>query len=84
MAEVVIDNIDDEVLKRLNEQACRDGRSLEEALRHILEQAARPQAPRPTREELRAEAKRCREMMPPLPPGAPLAEDLIREERDER
>lgn len=79
MAQVVIRNIDDEVMKRLKERARRDGRSLEQTLRDVLTVAARPD-----REERLAELRRIRDMSPPLPPGAPLAEDLVREGRDER
>jgi plasmid stability protein len=79
MAQVVIRNIDDDVMKRLKERARRDGRSLEQTLREVLADAARP-----NRAALRDEARRMRESMPPLPPGAPQSEDLVRETRDER
>jgi hypothetical protein len=42
------------------------------------------EAARPSRAEVLAEVDRIRAMTPPRPPGAPLAEDLIREDRDSR
>lgn len=55
------------------------GVSLEEELREVLRQAARP-----SKEELLAEMDRCRAMTPQLPPGVKRtsAEDIIREIRD--
>jgi len=79
MAQVVIRNLDDEVLARLKRRAAERKVSLEQSLREILAAAAKPD-----REEQIAILRKIRAMSPPLPPGAPLAEDLIREERDKR
>jgi len=79
MAQVIIRNIDDDVMARLRQRARQAQRPLEQMLRDILTQAARP-----SRAELKAELKQIRAMSPPLPPGAPTAEELIREDRDSR
>ena len=79
MAQVVIRNIDDGVIERLRQRAHAKKQSLEQTLRQVLTEAARP-----SREELLAEMARIRAMAPPRPPDAPLAEDIIREERDKR
>jgi antitoxin FitA len=79
MAQVVIRNLDESVVERLKARAAAEQKSLEQKLRDILTEAARP-----SRTELLAELDRIRAMTPPHPPGAPLAEDLIREDRDSR
>lgn len=79
MAQVVIRNLDDQVVERLTARAAAEKKSLEQALRDLLTAAARP-----SRAELIEEFRRIRALSPPLPPGAPLAEDLIREDRDSR
>lgn len=79
MAQVVIRNIDDAVVERLKARAAAEKKSLEQKLRDVLTEAARP-----SRAEVLAEVDRIRAMTPPRPPGAPLAEDLIREDRDSR
>jgi plasmid stability protein len=79
MAQVVIRNIDDEVVECLKARAAAEKKSLEQKLRDVLTEAARP-----SRAEVLAEVDRIRAMTPPRPPGAPLAEDLIREDRDSR
>jgi len=79
MAQVVVRNLDDNVVERLKARAAAENKSLEQKLRDVLTEAAKP-----SRAELVAELARCRAMSPPLPPGAPLAEDLIREDRDSR
>lgn len=79
MAQVVIRNIDDDVIERLKARAAAEHKSLEQTLRDLLTEAARP-----SRAEIIEEMRRVRAMSPPLPPGAPLAEDLIREDRDSR
>ena len=78
MAQVVIRNIDDAVVERLKARAA-EKKSLEQKLRDVLTEAAKP-----SRAEVIEELRRLRETPPPLPPGAPLAEDLIREDRDSR
>jgi|APFre7841882630_1041343.scaffolds.fasta_scaffold257443_2 plasmid stability protein len=86
MAEVLIRDLDDKVIERLNIQAAARGLSLEDELREILTAAAKSSFERPNREELLKELERIRAMTPPHPPGTtfPLAEDLIREDRDSR
>lgn len=79
MAQVLVRNLDDEVVERLKARAAKAGRSLESELRGILEAAAREERDAWVR---RAAAIRAR--TPPRPPGMPLAEDLIREDRDSR
>jgi plasmid stability protein len=79
MAQVVIRNIDDDVVERLKARAAAEKKSLEQKLRDVLTEAAKP-----SRAEVLAEVDRIRAMTPPRPPGAPLAEDLIREDRDSR
>jgi plasmid stability protein len=79
MAQVVIRNIDDEVVECLKARAAAEKKSLEQKLRDVLTEAARP-----SRAEVLAEVDRIRAMTPPRPPDAPLAEDLIREDRDSR
>ncbi len=79
MAQVVIRNIDDAVIERLRERAKSKRQSLEQTLREALSDAARP-----SREELLLQLARIRAMSPKRPKGAPLAEDIIREDRDSR
>lgn len=79
MAQVVIRNIEDGVVERLKARAAAEKKSLEQTLRDVLTEAARP-----SRAEVIEELRRIRDLSPPLPPGAPLAEDLIREDRDNR
>lgn len=79
MAQVVIRNIEDAVVERLKARAAAEKKSLEQKLRDVLTEAAKP-----SRAEVLAEVDRIRAMTPPRPPSAPLAEDLIREDRDSR
>ena len=79
MAQVVIRNIDDDVVERLKVRAAAEKKSLEQKLRDVLTEAAVP-----SRAEVIEELRRIRETSPPLPPGAPLAEDLVRDDRDSR
>lgn len=79
MAQVVIRNIDDAVVARLKARAAAERKSLEQKLREVLADAARPMPA-----DVVAELARCRAMSPPVPPGAPLAEDIVRELRDEQ
>jgi hypothetical protein len=69
------------VIARLKERAIAERKSLEQSLREILTQAARP-----SRAELLAEVDRIRAMIPPQEPGVryPSAEEMIREDRDTR
>lgn len=81
MGQVVIRNIDDEVLKRLRARAAAQRKSLEQSLRELLTEASRP-----NRTELIRAAERIRAMSPARKSGAtyPTAEELIREDRDQR
>ena len=81
VGQVIIRNIDDRVLERLRARALAQRKSLEQSLRDLLTDAARP-----SREELLAELERIRAMTPPHRRGAtyPTAEQLIREDRDTR
>ena len=79
MAQVVIRNIDDAVVERLKARAAAKRQSLEQTLREILTEAATP-----SRADVIEELARGRALSPPLPAGAPLAEDLIRNDRDSR
>ena len=81
MGQVIIRNIDDAVIERLKSRAAAEHKSLEQSLREVLTEAARP-----SRAELLAELERIRAMTPPQQPGVtyPTAEELIREDRDNR
>jgi plasmid stability protein len=81
MAQVVIRNIDDRIFERLKARAAAQHKSLEQSLRELLTEAARPNHP-----ELLAELERIRAMTPPRQPGSdyPTAEELVREDRDLR
>jgi plasmid stability protein len=81
MAQVVIRNIDDRVFERLKARAVAQRKPLEQSLRELLTEAARP-----NRLELLAELERIRMMTPPRQPGSdyPTAEQLVREDRDSR
>lgn len=81
MGRVIIRNLDDGVLDRLRVRAISQQKSLEQSLRDLLTEAAKP-----SRTELLADLERIRAMTPPRAPGAtyPTAEELIREDRDSR
>jgi antitoxin FitA len=81
MGQVVIRNIDDRVLERLKARAAAQRKSLEQSLRELLIEAAKP-----GRAELLAELARIRAMAPARKPGAdyPATKQLIREDRDSR
>ena len=81
MGQVVIRNIDDAVLERLKVKAAEQHKSLEQSLREILAEAAKP-----SRAELLVEVERIRAKTRPPPPGVryPSAEEMIREDRDSR
>jgi len=76
---VTIHNLDDATLEALRTRADRHGRSLEEELRDIVVQSARRVL---SKDEQLALMDRIRSMTPPG--RRPLAEDLIREDRDSR
>jgi Plasmid stability protein len=78
MGQVIVRNLDDKVVAELKRKAKLHDRSLEQELRAILINAAKP-----TREELLAEIDRIRGMTPPGVVQTDSAE-LIREDRDSR
>jgi plasmid stability protein len=69
------------VLERLKARAAEQHKSLEQSLRELLAEAAKP-----SRAELLAEVERIRAMTPPRQPGKryPTAEQLVRWSRDSR
>jgi antitoxin FitA len=79
MGQVVIRNIENGVIERLKARAAAQHKSLEQSLRELLTEAAKPD-----RAELLAELDRIRAMTPPRQPGIdyPTAEQPIREDRD--
>jgi plasmid stability protein len=81
VGQVLIRNIDDKVLVRLKRRAATQQKSLEQSLRDVLTETARP-----SRAELLAEADRIAAMTPPHEEGRtyPTAEELVRESRDSR
>ena len=81
VGQVIIRNIEDRVLERLKARARAQRKSLEQSLRDLLTEAAKP-----SRAELLADLERIRAMTPTRQPGPtyPTAEELIREDRDTR
>jgi plasmid stability protein len=80
VGQVVIRNIDPRVLERLKGRAASQHKSLEQSLRELLTDAAKPRSA-----DLLAEAERIRAMSPPHEDrDFPKAEDLIRDDRDQR
>jgi antitoxin FitA len=75
MAQVIVRNLPDDVVARLKARAARQKRSLEQELREILSEAARP-----SRAEIIAEIDRIRAMTPQKLQSD--STDLIREDRD--
>ena len=80
MGQVVIRNIDTRVLERLKGRAASQHKSLEQSLRELLTDAAKPRST-----DLLAEAERIRTMSSSQENrDFPKAEELIREDRDQR
>lgn len=81
MGQVVIRNLDERLIERLKARAAAQRKSLEQSLRDLLAEAARP-----SRAELLGDLDRIRAMTPPHRNDAayPTAEQLIREDRDRR
>lgn len=77
MAQVLVRNLDDEVVRRLKQQAAAKNQSLEAEVRDILTRASGP-----SHAELIAEVRARRDRIGPPPPGSPSAVDLIQEGRD--
>lgn len=77
MAQLVINDIDDDVVERLKARAQAEKKSLDQKLRDVLSAAATP-----SRAEVLAEMQRIRAMTPrPLTTDSA---DLIRQDRDAR
>ena len=77
MGQVIVRNLADEVIVAHKRRAAARGVSLEQQLRDVLAEAARP-----SREELLEHLAACRSLTPSGP--RMLAEDLIREDRESR
>jgi plasmid stability protein len=75
MAQVIVRNIEDEVVRVIKARAALKGISLEQELREILRSAARPKP-----EDLVALADRVRELTPDVSQWDSTA--LVREDRD--
>jgi plasmid stability protein len=75
MAQVLMRNLPDDVVARLKARAARARRSLEQELRDILVEAARPR-----RDEVLADMDRIRALTPQVPQTD--SAELIREDRD--
>jgi len=81
MSEVLVRNLDEAVVEQLKARARGSGRSLQAELKLILEQAAQPVPPQPSRAEYRALADRVRSAVGDRPQAdcaALLAEDRAR------
>jgi plasmid stability protein len=77
MGQVLVRNLDDAVIAAHKQRARARGVSLEQQLRDVLAEAAKP-----SRDVLLQRLAACRALTPPGP--RTLAEDLIREDRDSR
>jgi plasmid stability protein len=76
MGQILVRNLEDGVIERLKARALKADKSLEQAVRDILTEAAKP-----SREEILAEMDRIRAEIGPVSLDAT---DLIREDRDSR
>jgi plasmid stability protein len=76
MGQILVRNLEDSVIERLKQRARKADKSLEQTVRDILTEAAKP-----SRAELLAEMDRIRESIGPVSLDAT---DLIREDRDSR
>jgi plasmid stability protein len=83
MNAISIRRIEPELHAWLQEQAARDGVSMEEEVRRLL-RAARDAAEQRRREEEQARWDALLSLAYTPPPGAPSSTDLIREDRDNR
>lgn len=79
MAEVIVRDLEDEVVRRIEQRAERAGVAPDEEVRRILRDATRGEVT-PSREQVLAELAALRAMTPPGPRKP--AEDLVREIRD--
>ena len=76
MGQILVRNLEDGVIERLKARALKADKSLEQTVRDILTEAAKP-----SREEILAEMDRIRAEIGPVSLDAT---DLIREDRDSR
>jgi antitoxin FitA len=76
MGQILVRNLEDSVIERLKARALKADKSLEQTVRDILTEAAKP-----SREEILAEMDRIRERIGPV--DIDLTE-LIRQDRDSR
>jgi plasmid stability protein len=76
MGQILVRNLEDGVIERLKARALKAHKSLEQTVRDILTEAAKP-----SKEELWAEIDRLRAEIGPVSLDAT---DLIREDRDSR
>jgi antitoxin FitA len=74
MGQILVRNLDDQVIEVLRNRARRENVSLEQSIRTIITEAAKP-----SRLEITKEAERIRAM---TPPSAIDSTKLIREDRD--
>jgi plasmid stability protein len=77
MGQLLVRDLDDEVIRRIKQQAAAHGRSTEAEHRAILEAAVRPKG----KETPLATSRRFRQE---LPHGGPDSAELIREQREWR
>jgi plasmid stability protein len=76
MGQILVRNLEDGVIERLKARAVKADKSLEQTVRDILTEAAKP-----SREEIIAEMDRIRESIGPIDIDMT---DWIREDRDSR
>jgi antitoxin FitA len=76
MGQILVRNLEDAVIERLKARALKADKSLEQTVRDILVEAAKP-----SKEEIWAEIDRIRAEIGPVSLDAT---DLIREDRDNR
>jgi plasmid stability protein len=74
VGQIIVRNLEDGVIERLKVKARERGQSLEQAVREILAEAARP-----SRREIIEDARRIRAR---TPPSSLDSTELIREDRD--
>lgn len=81
MGQIIVRNLDDAAIDALKRRAERERKSLEQLLREVLTDVARRD-----RVDWLAELDRIRAMAPKSATGRrfPLAEDMVREDRDRR
>jgi len=81
MAQIVVRGIDEDIMKAFRERAKERGVSAEQAVRELIEQAAREALrTRDWHSDVTAFRERLRRQYGTLPASA----DLVREDRDER